>query len=107
VVRRILRTSFLAAALASGSAIVWIIWAENEYTGGPQAGCPFGNLLGGPRLLVAAALSLGSAAVVARTLWRPHLRPEAVAVGLLVGIFVFVAILVAAAFFAAGLRCFD
>jgi len=98
---------WLAVGLASGSAIVWLVWAENEYRGGPQAGCPFENLLGGPRLLITLALSLGSAAAMARAPWRPSFRAEAVVFGLLTGAFAFAAILVVAVFFAAGLRCSD
>jgi hypothetical protein len=107
VMGRTLRTLWLGVGLVVGSVVAWTTWAEIEYGSSPQAGCPFGTSRAAPWWPLAVALSVGSAAAMGWALWRKHLRPQAVVVGVLTGAVAFVAILVALVFVAAPLRCFD
>ncbi len=94
----------VAILLAAGSAIVWLVWAQNEYHG--LTSCPYDQNKGHPAL-IGLALSLASAVAMAGMRWRRDSRGWAAALGLSAGVLAAITILVVAFLFGAGLRCED
>jgi hypothetical protein len=101
----------LAVAILSlvGSAVVWLVWAENQYRNFDF--CPWGtHVEGHPTghpVLIGFGLALVSGVITARTRWKRDSHGWAAALGLMTGVLVVVALLVVAFFFGAGLRCED
>ena len=89
--------------LVAGSAVVWLVWAENEYRGIDY--CPWGaHVNGGPEghpVLIGLGLALGSGAITAWTRWNRDSRVWAAALGFSTGVLAGVVILVVAFFFGA------
>jgi uncharacterized membrane protein len=98
----------ISILLVAGSAVVWLVWAENEYRGIDY--CPWGaHVKGHPAghpVLIGLGLALGSGAIMAWTRWKRDSRASAAALGFSTGILAGVVILVAF-LFGAGLRCTD
>jgi hypothetical protein len=101
--RRSVTQGILTLLLIVSPAIVWLIWAENEYGGMDY--CPWDSGRGNP-LLVGLVLIVPSAGLMA---WRVSKRGPSMAVcsGLAVGLLAGLIIAVVAVFFGAGLRCTD
>jgi hypothetical protein len=93
----------LALLLIALPPVIWLLWAENEYSGIDY--CPWDTHRGHP-VLIALILLIPSVAVMA---WRErhgdHRLGLAAAIG--TGLLAGLTILVAAVFFGAGLRCQD
>jgi hypothetical protein len=103
------RTLAAATLSVAGSAVLWLMWAENRYRNFDF--CPWGtHVEGHPTghpVLIGLGLVPVSGAITARTRWKRDSHAWAAALGLMTGILVAVALLVVAFFFGAGLRCQD
>jgi uncharacterized membrane protein len=101
--RRLAGTLALALLLIALPPVIWLLWAENEYSGIDY--CPWDTHRGHP-VLIALILLIPSVAVMA---WRErhgdHRLALAAAIG--TGLLAGLTIPVAAVFFGAGLRCQD
>ena len=99
----------ISVVLVAGSAVVWLVWAKNEYRGIDY--CPWGaHVKGQPAghpVLVGLGFALGSAAIMAGMRWKRDSGAWVAARGLSTGILTGVVILVVAFLFGAGLRCTD
>jgi hypothetical protein len=105
--RRAGAAALLGVLLVAGSAAIWLLWAENEYSA--WTGCLWGahikGLPSGHPVLLGLGLSVGSAAIMVLARWKHGSRAHAGGLGALTGMVAGLAILVVAFFFGAGLQC--
>jgi hypothetical protein len=99
----------ISIPLAAGSAVVWLVWAQNEYRGIDY--CPWSApVRGGPSghpVLIGLGLPLGRAAIMASVRWNHDSRAWMAARALSTAILAGAVTLVVAFLFGAGLRCTD